>query len=279
VKPAGIAVVVAWGVLFHQAPPSAVPSAPASPTQSPVWSDEFNVDGPPDPKNWTFETGFVRNSELQWYQPDNAHVERGLLVIEARRERKANPNYQAGASDWKRNREFAEYTSSSLLTRGLHSWQYGRFEMRARIDTRAGLWPAFWTLGISGGWPSNGEVDIMEYYRGNLLANVAWAGPGGRSQWDDVRKPLSSFADADWSSKFHVWRMEWNASVIRLFVDDQLLNETDLAATVNQDGTNVNPLRQAHYLIVNLAVGGTQGGDPAATVFPARYEIDYIRVY
>ena len=73
--------------------------------------------------------------------------------------------------------------------------------------------------------------------------------------------------------------MEWSADVIRLYVDDRLLNETDLSGTVNQDGTNVSPLRQAHYLIVNLAVGGTQGGDPAATAFPARYEIDYIRVY
>ena len=276
-KLTGIGIALAAAALGQQAPPA--PPRPAAPATSFVWSDEFNTDGRPDPKNWTFETGFVRNSELQWYGPENARVERGVLVIEARRERKANPGYQPGATDWKRSREAAEYTSSSLLTRGLHSWQYGRFEMRARIDTRAGLWPAFWTLGVAGAWPRNGEVDIMEYYGGNLLANVAWAGPGGRAQWDDTRHPLSSFGDPDWSTQFHVWRMDWGADRIRLFVDDRLLNETDLSTTVNQDGTGVNPLRQAHYLIVNLAVGGTQGGDPAATAFPARYEIDYIRVY
>ena len=240
-----------------------------------IWSDEFATDGAPDPANWTYERGFARNQELQWYQPDNARIVGGQLVIEARRERLPNPGYQAGAADWKRNREVAEYTSTSLITRGLHSWQYGRFEMRARIDTRAGLWPAFWTLGTSGAWPRNGEVDIMEYYNRVLLANVAWGGEG-RAAWDASRTPLTWFGDG-WSSQFHVWRMDWDADNIRLFVDDRLLNETDLSKTTNPDGTN--PLRQPHYMIVNLAVGGTSGGDPAATEFPARLEVDYIRVY
>ena len=132
----------------------------------------------------------------------------GQLVIEARRERVPNPNYQAGSTSWQRNREFAEYTSTSMITRGLHSWQYGRFEMRARIDTRAGIWPAFWTLGTSGGWPRNGEVDIMEFYRGMLLANVAWGGAKpGSATWDSTRKPITSFPET-WSSQFHVWRMD-----------------------------------------------------------------------
>jgi beta-glucanase (GH16 family) len=243
-----------------------------------VWSDEFDRDGRPDPANWGYETGFVRNQELQWYQPDNARVEKGMLVIEGRRERVPNPNYQAGATDWKRNREFAEYTSSSLNTRGLHQWQYGRIEMRARIDTRPGLWPAFWTLGVSGGWPRNGEVDIMEYYRGNLLANAAWGG-SQRSQavWDDLRKPITEFG-AGWSDQFHIWRMDWDEKRIRLSVDDLLLKEVDLTKTVNGDGSNLNPFQQPHYLLVNLAIGG-QGGDPSSTPFPAKYEVDYIRVY
>ena len=257
--------------LLAQAPG---PAAPAL-----VWADEFAVDGQPDPANWTFERGFVRNEELQWYQPENARVANGLLVIEARRERTPNPDYQPGAADWRRSREFATYTSASVTTRGLHAWQYGRFEMRARIDTRAGLWPAFWTLGVSGRWPRNGEVDIMEYYRGTLLANIAWLGAGGRAFFDDIHKPLASFGDPDWSKKFHVWRMDWDERAIRLSVDDQLLNDADLANTINQDGTNINPLRQPHYIILNLAIGGTQGGDPAGTEFPARFEIDYVRVY
>lgn len=245
-----------------------------------VWSDEFDHDGAPNPDNWTYEHGFVRNQELQWYQPENARVEHGLLVIEARREQTANPNYQAGVSAWQRSRPLAEYTSASLTTRGLHVWRYGRFEMRARIDTRTGLWPAFWTLGQSGRWPSNGEIDVMEFYRGLLLANVAWASSQpGHAAWADTRRPITSFSDPDWPTKFHVWRMDWDADRIRLFVDDVLLNDVDLSRTVNQDGSGVNPFHQPQYLILNLAIGGTSGGDPSATEFPAKYEVDYVRVY
>ncbi len=258
---------------------SASQNAGPDPNFTLVWADEFNREGKPDSSNWTFESGFVRNEELQWYQPDNARVENGMLIIEARRERKANPTFEAGSPDWKRNREFAEYTSSSLMTRGLHSWQFGRFEMRARIDTRPGLWPAFWTLGVRGGWPRNGEIDIMEYYRGNLLANVAWgSAQRGKAIWDDLRKPIASFRVPDWSAQFHVWRMNWDENVIQLSVDGQVLKEVDLNKTINEDGTGVNPFHQPHYLIVNQAIGG-QGGDPSTTEFPARYEIDYIRVY
>ena len=138
-----------------------------------VWSDEFNKHGRPDPNKWTYERGFVRNRELQWYQPENARCENGLLIIEGRRERKVNPRYRPDSRNQMERREYAEYTSASLTTRGLHSWQYGRFEMRGRIDTRDGLWPAFWTLGVEGPWPGCGEIDIMEYYRGMLLANAA----------------------------------------------------------------------------------------------------------
>jgi beta-glucanase (GH16 family) len=244
-----------------------------------VWADEFDRDGSPDQANWNFENGFVRNQELQWYQPDNARVEAGHLVIAGRRERRPNPNYVAGSSDWKRNREFAEFTSSSLITRGLHQWQYGRIEMRGRIDVRPGMWPAFWTLGAGGAWPHNGEVDIMEYYRGDLLANAAWGGAKrGQAIWDDSRTPIASLGGADWAGRFHVWRMEWDEDLIQLFVDDRLLNEIDLKKTVNEDGSGRNPFRQPHYLIVNLAIGG-QGGDPGTTGFPARFEVDYIRVY
>jgi beta-glucanase (GH16 family) len=251
----------------------------AAPTLDLIWADEFDRDGRPDPAKWTYETGFVRNEELQWYQPENARCEGGLLIIEGRRERKPNPSYEAGSPNWKRNRQFAEYTSACLTTRGLHSWQYGRFEMRAKIDTRPGLWPAFWTLGVNGRWPANGEVDVMEYYRGLLLANVAWAGPRGQARWSDVKKPLADLSDANWSKDFHVWRMDWDADRIRLFVDDRLLNSTDLAGTVNQGGTGINPFRQPHYILLNLAIGGTQGGDPTQTQFPARMEVDYVRVY
>ena len=89
-----------------------------------VWSDEFDKDGAPDPAKWNFERGFARNEEAQWYQPDNARVRNGMLVIEARRERRPNPNYKPGSGDWRTNREFIEYTSSSLTTSGKGAWTY-----------------------------------------------------------------------------------------------------------------------------------------------------------
>jgi beta-glucanase (GH16 family) len=243
-----------------------------------VWSDEFNKDGQPDPNNWIYENGFVRNNELQWYQPDNARCENGLLIIEGQRERKKNPNYRPDSNNWRQNREFTEYTSASLTTRRLHDWMYGRFEMKGRIDTRPGLWPAFWTLGVQGEWPSCGEIDIMEYYQGTLLANAAW---GTEKQWvpkwDDVKKPIADFNDPNWSTKFHVWRMDWDEDSIKLYVDDMLMNTVDVNETFNADGKN--PFRQPHYIIANLAIGGTAGGDPSKTEFPAKFEIDYIRVY
>jgi beta-glucanase (GH16 family) len=245
-----------------------------------VWSDEFSVDGPPDPTYWDYEYGFVRNNELQWYQPENAICESGLLVIEGRREQVANPNYAPGSSNWKLNRQYAEYTSASVRTKGKFSWQYGILEVRARIDVQNGMWPAIWTLGIEGEWPSNGECDIMEYYSGDILANCAW-GTQVRwtPKWDTSRTPLSHFTnqDPDWVSKFHTWRMEWDSDYIRLYLDDELLNETALSGTINGDGVT-NPFRQPHYLILNLALG-SNGGNPANSTFPTRYEIDWVRLY
>jgi len=241
-----------------------------------VWSDEFDKPGRPDPARWTYETGFVRNAELQWYQPANAWCENGMLIIEGRRERLPNPDYQAGSPNWKRGREFAEYTSASLTTKGIQSWRYGRFEMRGRIDTRAGLWPAFWALGVNRPWPANGEVDIMEYYRGELLANLIWAGPQRTSSFTR-RKPIASFDDPEWSTKFHIWRMDWDENRIVITVDGQVLNDSDLNRAANPDGTN--GYRQPHFMILNLAIGGNAGGDPSATQFPARFEADYVRVY
>jgi beta-glucanase (GH16 family) len=244
-----------------------------------LWSDEFDVDGAPNPKNWNFEKGLVRNQEAQYYQPDNASVQNGFLIIEARKER-VGPlsTYSASSTTWPTNQQYANYTSSSLTTSGLQTFPYGRFEMRARINTDKGMWPAFWTLGVSGEWPSNGEIDIMEYYAGNILANVAW-GTSTRwvAKWDSSTKAVSSFGDAQWSSKFHVWRMDWDDQNIVLSVDDLQMNTTSLATALNPDGTC--PFKQKSTIIVNLAIGGANGGDPSTTTFPARYEIDYVRVY
>jgi beta-glucanase (GH16 family) len=248
-----------------------------------VWNDEFNNQGKPDSANWIYETGFVRNQELQWYQPDNANCANGLLTIEAKKEMIKNPDFIAGSKSWETSREYGEYSSASIQTRGKRQWQFGRFEIRARIDTVCGAWPAIWTLGISKEWPANGEIDIMEFYRfkgvPTVLANFAW----GTSQqwvakWDDLKKPLSDFTstDKDWTKKFHIWSMDWNKDSISLFLDDQLLNTTLLSRTNNPDG--FNPFLQPHYLLLNLAIGGN-GGDPSNSRFPIKYEVDYVRVY
>ncbi|RYY31460.1 MAG: glycoside hydrolase family 16 protein, partial [Chitinophagaceae bacterium] len=171
-----------------------------------VWADEFNVDGRPDPSNWKFENGYVRNEELQWYQESNAFCKDGLLVIEARKEERLNPQYVEGSRNWKTNRPLISHTSSSINTSGKKQWLYGRFEMRGKIDIRSGLWPAWWTLGVTGRWPANGEIDIMEYYRGRMLANVACIGPDKKPQWFSNTFSTDSMGGARWAEAFHTWR-------------------------------------------------------------------------
>ncbi len=248
-----------------------------------VFSEDFNNEGKPNPENWGYETGFKRNEELQWYLSDNANCSGGRLLIEGKRANFTNPNYVAGSTDWKTNRKTVNYTSSSIISRGKQSWLFGRFEIRARVDTSKGSWPAIWTLGVSKEWPSCGEIDIMEFYRVSgvptVLANVAW-GTATRwtAKWDSFKKPLSTLLakDADWPKKYHIWRMDWTSDSIRLYVDDELYNYTLLNQTINADGTN--PFLQAQYMLLNLALG-SGGGDPSKTVFPLQYEVDYVRVY
>jgi beta-glucanase (GH16 family) len=242
------------------------------------WQDEFEIDGAPNPQNWGFENGFVRNEEAQWYQPQNASVAAGFLVIEGRRERVPNPNYRAGSTDWKTSRQFAEYTSASLNTRGKQSFRFGRLELRARFPAYDGLWPAWWMLGNNGEWPSNGEVDILEFYKGSLHANfVVGTNTRYEGNWDAIATPLTSLGDGDWDARFHVYRMDWDDQRITLSVDGTELNTLQLSALRNPDGQTpfVNPA----YTLLNLAIGGQAGGDPAAVPFPVHYEVDYVRVY
>lgn len=269
-----------------------------------VWQDEFDRDGSPD-ERWDYECGFVRNNELQWYQPDNARVRNGVLVIEGRHEVVENPHYEEGSNDWRRTRRQAEYTSSSLTTRRSFHFKYGRVEVRAKIPTASGAWPAIWLLGnrwVTGSaacventeqeWPSCGEIDMMEYYiaKGmpSILANACWAGERRFTPvWDSVIAPLSHFTDkdADWTSKFHVWRMDWDEDFIRLYLDEELLNTIDLSQTTNLggDGKGMNPFSNniedfGMYILLNLALG-ENGGTPDDSRFPLQYLIDYVRVY
>lgn len=244
-----------------------------------AWSDEFSKDGTPNSANWSYEKGFVRNHELQWYQPDNAFCENGYLVIEARREQKPNPNYVEGSNDWQRKQPMIDFSSTCLITAGKKTWQYGRFELRARIDISQGIWPAWWTLGVDKNWPANGEIDMMEFYRGKVLANIACLSANKQAEWHSNTFPVDSLGGANWAAQFHVWRMDWEKDYIALYLDDQLLNKVPMNVLVNKDGSGFNPFQQPHYMLLNVAVGGDNGGNPYRSTFPSRMEVDYVRVY
>ena len=246
-----------------------------------VWSDEFSKDGAPNPENWSFEKGFVRNNEDQWYQQQNAVCKDGMLVITGREELKRNPNFVNGSTG-SAARKNIEYTSSSLMTKGHHRWTMGRFVMRAKIPHGEGMWPAFWAVGENGEWPSCGEIDIMEYYQDKLLANVA-NGTTKRwnAKWHSNSIKTKDLGGRQWLEQFHVWRMDWDTEAIRLYVDDKLLNETKLVDTYNPNSKwgPRQPFHYPHYLIINLALGGDKGGDVGNAKLPAAYLIDYVRVY
>lgn len=138
-----------------------------------VFSDEFSEDGAPNSEKWGFEHGFVRNMELQWYTPKNTYCKGGFLVIEARKEKVKNPQFGREPKDyWAYGREYAEYTSSSIVTKNSFDFKKGRLEVRARIPFGKGAWPAIWLLGENIRdksnfipWPACGEIDVMEFYR------------------------------------------------------------------------------------------------------------------
>lgn len=244
-----------------------------------VWFDEFNNVGIPDTTKWKFESGFLRNEEAQWYQKENAVCEAGNLVITGKREHKVNPNYILGSNNWKTKREFINYTSASVVMKKEHAFKYGKVEVRAKIDAQTGLWPAIWTLGTSGEWPSNGEVDIMEYYDNKILANYAFASVNRyQAIWDGESKTIESLGGATWANQFHIWTLEWNENEMTIKVDDIFLNSIDLNKTINKSNGE-NPFRQPQYLLLNLAMGGNRGGALKNTELPSKYLVDYVRIY
>jgi len=134
-------------------------------------------------------------------------------------------------------------------------------------------------LGVDKRWPANGEIDIMEYYRGKILANVACLGKDGQAEWFSNRFSTDSLGGKSWADKFHVWRMDCTEEFIALYCDDVLLNKTSLNLLANKDGSGFNPFKQPHYILLNLAMGGMNGGDHTGTIFPQKFEVDYVRVY
>jgi beta-glucanase (GH16 family) len=241
-----------------------------------VWSDEFNQpDGSsPDPTKWTFNTGGGGwgNSELEYYtsRTNNARIVGGQLVIEADQE-------SYGGSS---------YTSARMLTQGLGLWTYGRMEASIKIPRGQGIWPAFWMLGTdinSVGWPTCGEVDIMENigkvsdqgtdhgtihgpqsggdYNGGAGVGGTYTLPGG-----------AALADG-----FHTYAVEWSTNQIKFFLDTNLFFT---ATPASLPGGSTWVFSQPQFIILNVAVGGQWPGNPdGTTVFPQQMLVDYVRVY
>ena len=239
-----------------------------------VWSDEF--DGASlDPQVWFFETGDGSeygipgwgNNELQYYLPDNAQLEGGLLKIETREE-------QVGRFD---------YTSARINTRDRFAFRYGRIEARMRLPGGQGVWPAFWMLAQDspyGGWAASGEIDIMEAVNlggagGNLVyGTIHYGGEAPNNTFSGETYVVPSNA----MTEFHTYAVEWDATEIRWYVDDVLY-----AMRNNWNSTGgvfPAPFDVPFYIIFNVAVGGNFPGNPdATTVLPVTMEVDWVRVY
>jgi len=152
--------------------------------------------------------------------------------------------------------------------------------VRARLTIDDGYFPAFWTTG-PGEWPYGGEVDLMEYYKGRVLANFAW---GNGTRWGARRNVFNNPNHGDktpWKKKFHVWKLVGSDTKTQILLDDELMNEVshDTARDPQTEWSKVvHPFKQGHSLILNLAIGGP-GGDPPKATWPLVYEVDYARVY
>lgn len=238
-----------------------------------VWSDEFNYVGLPDSSKWDYDKAHGcpgncgwGNNELQYYtwnRKENARVENGNLIVEARNEQYEN----------------AKFTSARLVTRQKGDWKYGRIEVKAKLPKGKGLWPAIWMLPTDwkyGGWPKSGEIDIMEfvgYMPDSLFGTVHTEAYNGMI---GTQKVKGIFVN-DLSSNFHVYAIEWNENSISFFIDDKLYN------FFKNDNKNTAtwPFDQRFHLLINIAVGGNWGGKHGIddSVFPQQMLVDYVRVY
>jgi beta-glucanase (GH16 family) len=246
-------------------PAGAATPAPASSGWTLVFSDEFDTPGALDPAKWGYEIGYVRNQEAQYYtsRSENVRAEGGNLVIEARKE-----PYQGHG-----------YTSASVNTRGRFEFQYGRVEVRAKLPTGNGTWPAIWMLGTSIGqigWPACGEIDVMENvgFEPNRIYGTVHTAAYNHVQ--GTARGANVTVANPWEA-FHVYAMEWHADRIDVFVDGEKY------FTFRNEGTGSAawPFDKPQYLLLNLAIGGSWGGQKGIddSRFPHRYLVDYVRVY
>ena len=235
-----------------------------------VWSDEFDGEGLPDPEKWGYERGYVRNREMQYYtveRIENIEQRDGVLVITARND--------SAMIDG----EIRPVTSASIRTRGKAEWQYCRVEVRAKVPSALGTWPAIWMMPATntyGGWPRSGEIDIMEFvgYEPDkihfFLHTYAYNHTRGTGRGTAITCPNPD-------KEFNVFAVEWFENHIDWFLNDKKV------FTVENDGTGWEswPLDHPFYLILNFAFGGAWGAQKGVdmTKFPLEYHIDYVRVF
>ena len=236
-----------------------------------VWSDEFNTPGSPDTTKWTYDLGAGNpagwgNNELQYYTNNNKNVriENGSLIIEARKE----------------SLNGMPYTSSRILTKKKGDWLYGRVEIKAKLPKGRGTWPAIWmlpTTWVYGGWPSSGEIDIMEHvgYDPGVVHGTIHT-----ESYNHMKKTQKGgqIQLSDTDNAFHIYTIEWTANKIDFLVDDKVYYAVTKSPDEDYKGW---PFNQAFHLIMNIAVGGGWGGKEGVdeTIWPQRMEVDYVRVY
>lgn len=234
--------------------------------KTPVWADEFNIDGKPDSSKWGYDIGGSGwgNNELQYYTAgENVSIKNGVLSIEAKKEERGGKNY----------------TSARMVSKNKGDFLYGRFEARAKIPKGRGLWPAIWMLPTDwayGGWPQSGEIDIMEqvgFEPEKLHISVhteAYNHIKGTQKTATTIIPTAT-------ENFHLYRVDWTPENIKGYIDDKLI-----FSFANEHKTFAEwPFDKKFHWLLNVAVGGNWGGMQGVddTIFPAKMEVDYVRVY
>lgn len=234
-----------------------------------IWADEFNKKGLPDPERWTYDVGDHGwgNNELQFYtekNPTNARISKGKLIIEAHKDNK----YPKG------------YSSARLLTRGKAAWTYGYIEVKAKLPKGVGTWPAIWMLPEEnkyGGWPKNGEIDIMEHVGFDQGVVHGTVHTSAFNHIKTTQKGNQKKAETC-SEKFHIYAIDWTAEKIDFFIDGEKYFTFENTGSGKFEEW---PFDQPFHLILNIAVGGGWGGQKGVdeSIWPQKLEIDYVRVY